>query len=175
MQEWKKLIDSRVQQSASQDSMLVNGPMKALAVIAPDGRKRIYKNGQLAATVSMWEHGLAIVGLYNAYKNNLDFIILNTDKNLGPAILEKDVYKERCLKDHLLDTKTYKQLEPWEAYCKLKSATEDFQQLVQRQKKCLPESEQTYFQRGFEELRRMPQFYTAFPRCTRNQTGRLGQ
>ncbi len=70
MQEWKKLIDSRVHQSASQNSMLVNGPMKALAVISPDGRKRIYKDGQLAATVSMWEHGLAIVGLYNAYKNN---------------------------------------------------------------------------------------------------------
>jgi hypothetical protein len=68
--EWKKLIDARVHQSVSQGTMINNKPMKVLSVIPPDGRKRIYKDGQLAQTVSMWEHGLALVGLYKAYKNN---------------------------------------------------------------------------------------------------------
>jgi hypothetical protein len=52
------------------DSMNVMGPMKALAVIAPDGRKRIYRDGKLTSTVSLWEHGLAAVGLYKAYQKN---------------------------------------------------------------------------------------------------------
>ena len=67
---WKELINRRVKQSIAVDSMLVDAPMKALAVIGPDGRKRIYRDGQLAPVVSMWEHGLALVGLYNAYKVN---------------------------------------------------------------------------------------------------------
>lgn len=69
-QAWKQLIDTRVHQCATQDTVLVNAPMKVLSVIPPDGRKRIYKDGQLTSTVSMWEHGLALVGLYKAYKNN---------------------------------------------------------------------------------------------------------
>ena len=68
--QWKKLIDARVHQCVSQGTMINNKPMKVLSVIPPDGRKRIYKDGQLAQTVSMWEHGLALVGLYKAYKNN---------------------------------------------------------------------------------------------------------
>ena len=69
-QSWKELIDKRVHQAATQHTILVNAPMKVLSVIPPDGRKRIYKDGQLTSTVSMWEHGLALVGLYKAYKNN---------------------------------------------------------------------------------------------------------
>jgi len=67
---WKDLIDKRVNLSLSQTSMNVNGDMKALSVKGPDGRKQIYRNGELAPTVSMWEHGLAMVGLYNTYKQN---------------------------------------------------------------------------------------------------------
>ena len=69
-EKWRDLIDRRALQSMTVDSMNVMGPMKALAVIAPDGRKRIYRDGKLAPTVSLWEHGLAAVGLYKAYQNN---------------------------------------------------------------------------------------------------------
>ena len=97
--------------------------------------------------------------LLTLLKQNPDFIVLPTDKNLGPAILERDIYKQRCLQDHLLDTSTYRQLEPWEAHCQLQAATQAFKHLVTKHKKCLPDSEVTYFDRAFEEDRRMPQFY----------------
>jgi hypothetical protein len=68
--EWKKLIDERVRTSSRVPTLNVDGPMKTLNAKGPDGRKGIYKDGALAPTTSMWEHGLAIVGLYKAYKNN---------------------------------------------------------------------------------------------------------
>ena len=39
-----------------------------------------------------------------------EFLIVQCDKNLGPAILEYDVYVRRALNDHLLKTTTYRQL-----------------------------------------------------------------
>jgi hypothetical protein len=42
-------------------------------------------------------------------KHNNDFIIMPTDKNLGPAIMNRDDYIKQCLTEHLL-TPHYKQL-----------------------------------------------------------------
>ena len=39
-----------------------------------------------------------------------NFVILKADKNLGPCILEKHIYIQRALQDHLLDQSTYQQL-----------------------------------------------------------------
>ena len=39
-----------------------------------------------------------------------EFLIVQCDKNLGPAILEHHVYIQRALSDHLLNTDTYQQL-----------------------------------------------------------------
>ena len=38
----------------------------------------------------------------NSLKNNPDYIIRPTDKNLGPAIMNRSIYKERVLTEHLL-------------------------------------------------------------------------
>jgi hypothetical protein len=46
------------------------GPMYALYVGSPDGRKQVYRDGQLASWVSLWEHGLAAVGLYAAHQRD---------------------------------------------------------------------------------------------------------
>jgi hypothetical protein len=43
-------------------------------------------------------------------KDHQDFVVFLTDKNLGPAIIERKEYIRRALKDHLLDQETYKQL-----------------------------------------------------------------
>lgn len=43
-------------------------------------------------------------------RNNENIIILKADKNLGPAILERDVYIRRALDDHLLDKTSYRQM-----------------------------------------------------------------
>lgn len=47
-------------------------------------------------------------------KNDPTFIVFSTDKNLGPAIIERRVYIQRALSDHLR-TDTYRQLTPNEA------------------------------------------------------------
>jgi hypothetical protein len=39
----------------------------------------------------------------------MDFVILKTEKNLGLAILERDMYVQRALQDHL-SSNTYQQL-----------------------------------------------------------------
>lgn len=64
---WRDLIVERARRSLEIPSMQ-RGPMRALAVGGPDARKPIYRNEQLAPWVSLWEHGLAAVGLYNAFK-----------------------------------------------------------------------------------------------------------
>lgn len=45
-----------------------------------------------------------------AIKARPDLIVWKTDKNLGPAIIERDVYIRRALDEHLLDANTYRQL-----------------------------------------------------------------
>ena len=50
-----------------------------------------------------------------AIQANSNFVILITDKNLGPAIMEKAIYIERMLKEHLCDGQTYKNLTCLEA------------------------------------------------------------
>ena len=43
-------------------------------------------------------------------KKEQKFIVIATDKNLGPAIMEINYYIQRCLTDHLNQTNTYKEL-----------------------------------------------------------------
>lgn len=46
----------------------------------------------------------------NAIKARPDLIVWKTDKNLGPAVIERDVYIRRALDEHLLNADTYRQL-----------------------------------------------------------------
>ena len=55
------------------------------------------------------------INLLRMIKKERKFIIIATDKNLGPAIMEIDYYIHRCLTDHLNDTDTYKVLSETEA------------------------------------------------------------
>ena len=76
--------------------------------------------------------------------------IIETDKNLGPAIMERSVHKPRCLIDHLLDSKTYKQLTKAEADQTIDSAIAQAIQLCEDFKEELPEAILTYLWRGFK-------------------------
>ena len=63
------LISERMTQSLAIPSLNVPGPMKVLAWGGPDGRKQVYlPNGQLGPWTSMWEHALAVIGIYAAHK-----------------------------------------------------------------------------------------------------------
>ncbi|CAJ1951612.1 unnamed protein product [Cylindrotheca closterium] len=52
--------------------------------------------------------------LLSTLRHHPDLLVLNSDKNLGPVILEQEVYLRRCLTDHLL-TRPYQQLSQEEA------------------------------------------------------------
>ena len=53
--------------------------------------------------------------LLRTFRNNTDFIVFPTDKNLGPAILERSIYVRRVLDDHLSDPTIYQRLTEEEA------------------------------------------------------------
>ena len=48
-------------------------------------------------------------------RNNRDYLVIRCDKNLGPAIIERDQYIRLILRDHLSDVKTYTRLSKDEA------------------------------------------------------------
>jgi len=60
--QWLALIDAQVKQSHAFMHWLGQGPMRVLSTNGPDGRVPVYVDGKLAPTVSLWEHGLALVG-----------------------------------------------------------------------------------------------------------------
>eukprot|EP00957_Ditylum_brightwellii_P082112 6244116-Ditylum_brightwellii.AAC.1 len=47
-----------------------------------------------------------------------DFIIMKCDKNLGPAIIDHNIYIQRTLTEHLQDTSAYQYLTPFQASIK---------------------------------------------------------
>lgn len=59
-------------------------------------------------------------------RSNSKLIVIKTDKNLGPAIIERNVYIQRALLDHLFDTTTYCQLDESTAH----QRTDAIQQLL---------------------------------------------
>ena len=93
--------------------------------------------------------------------DNPDFIVTLTDKNLGPAILERATYIDRCLRDHLLDTKSYQQLTPTEAAAKVQTARNIMSSIIHSYGHHLAANEKTYFQRAMQLQCRLPQFYAA--------------
>jgi hypothetical protein len=68
-QHWINMVATRMNASLHLNPAInVAGPMKVLAWGNPDGRKQVYDGAQLGRWTSFWEHGLAIVGIYNAVK-----------------------------------------------------------------------------------------------------------
>ena len=97
--------------------------------------------------------------LLEKLSTNREFIIVPTDKNLGPAIMERSVYKARCLQDHLLKAHTYRQLSKTEANAILAAALETFKSLFEEYKESLPKDEATYLYRAIQLNHRVAQFY----------------
>jgi hypothetical protein len=53
--------------------------------------------------------------LLNHLRKSNDFIIIPSDKNLGPVVLERETYLRRAHSDHLSDSTTYRHLSSTEA------------------------------------------------------------
>ena len=96
--------------------------------------------------------------LLQELKGNNEFIILPSDKNLGPAILNREFYMEKVLTEHLL-TKAYRHMPPPEANKYLRETKNNLQSLYRHHKAKLGIAERQYFERSFTESHRNPMFY----------------
>lgn len=86
-------------------------------------------------------------------------LVLPTDKNLGLAILEREMYIKRCYQDHLLDTDTYKQLTPDEATASLGQLKQNIEHFIKTFHKKIKQSDQTFLTRSLETDDPLSYFY----------------
>ena len=104
----------------------------------------------------------------NLLRSNRDFVILISDKNLGPAIMERELYIKNILTEHLLDGKTYTQISEDEGERILMFIETETNKLLQEYKEYISEDEKRYFSRGFAKCKRTPQFY-GMPKVHKNK------
>jgi hypothetical protein len=96
-----------------------------------------------------------------------DLVVLPTDKNLGPCVIERKVCIEQVLKKHLLQQKNYERLSPETAMIELQKQKSGFLSACNKHKHTLPtKAEETGFSRAMSEERlnstRVPQFCGMF-------------
>jgi hypothetical protein len=88
------------------------------------------------------------------------FIVCQTDKNLGPAVIERDAYIRLTLKDHLSDETTYQLLSTEERDTILSTTRQRYVQMLAHHSKSLRKAEKTYFERSMKlHDYRTPLFY----------------
>eukprot|EP00978_Attheya_sp_CCMP212_P004338 scaffold9464_cov25-Attheya_sp.AAC.2 len=92
-----------------------------------------------------------------------NFVVLATDKNLGPAIIEKDEYICKAQKDHLSEPSTYRQLTDAEA-TKIHEANEkELQTIVTENMKWIYGPQNDFFVESLKDVEnkklRTPIFY----------------
>jgi hypothetical protein len=89
------------------------------------------------------------------------FIVIPTDKNLGPAIMERSQYISRCFQDHLTVESIYSRLTAKDATVSRYNSRGAIIRAVTKSSKIITHAERTYFRRSFsaEPIRRPPQFY----------------
>ena len=91
-------------------------------------------------------------------KTSKDFVILPTDKNLGPAIINRTDYIKHILSEHLLTT-DYEYLTHTVANDKLQDSKNQLIQAYHKHKHLLSDAEIQYFSSSFKLRHRTPIFY----------------
>lgn len=102
-------------------------------------------------------------------RNNRDFVILMCDKNLGPAIMERDIYIQNVLNEHLLDSNTYMNLTKEEGIRELEMLKASLNSTLIEHRLSLSPNETSYFSRSLALSKRIPQFY-GMPKVHKNKT-----
>ena len=92
------------------------------------------------------------------FKQSKEFIIIPTDKNLGPAVLNRDDYISQVLKEHLL-TPTYLKLNSNTASHRILQTMNDLKNTFQNFRHLLTKPEIDFFTRSFKGSHRTPIFY----------------
>ena len=88
------------------------------------------RNDILANTRPSTNLSLRKLRLLKILTKHPDFVIVNSDKNLGPAIIEREEYVKYILKEHLCNGITYEQLTEDKANSELIATIDKLEQLV---------------------------------------------
>ena len=97
--------------------------------------------------------------ILNDLRDSKDLLIVMTDKNLGPAVIERDVYTRRVFDDHLLKPETYRRIETTEAAEITTNIKLKVGQFLQSFAKIIPENERQYLSRSIQQHKKIPSFY----------------
>ena len=79
-------------------------------------------------------------------------MVIHCDKNLGPAIVKRDVYIQRVLKDHLLDESTYRRLGKAEFLMFKSMQFVQYQAFLKKYKQKLPANEYVFLRRHHKQI-----------------------
>ena len=107
----------------------------------------------------------------NVLRDNKDIITLMCDKNLGPAVIERQEYIKLILTEHLLNPTTYTQLNETDAINILTKMREDTCAIFADNADTLLDFEKDYFRHfvlKLAEKLRIPQFY-GMPKVHKNK------
>jgi hypothetical protein len=94
----------------------------------------------------------------NEFKHSREFIILPTDKNLGPAVMNRDDYMTQVLKEHLLKP-TYLKLTPEIASQRITQTKKLLIDTFQTHRHRLTKPETDFFTQSSNNQHRNPVFY----------------
>jgi hypothetical protein len=97
--------------------------------------------------------------ILNDLRDLRDLLIVMSDKNLGPAVIERDVYTKRVLNNHLLKIDTYRRIQPDEATQILTTLKMKVSQFTQSFSHILPINEKEYLLRSIKQYLKIPKFY----------------
>jgi hypothetical protein len=81
-------------------------------------------------------------------RHSQDFNVLPTDKNLGPALLERETYIRRAYDDHLFDDSTYKQFTKTNVKLAISSVSSSIQEFLETYSSSLSDRDAQFIQRS---------------------------
>ena len=97
--------------------------------------------------------------ILNDLRDSTELLIVMTDKNLGPAVIERDVYTRRVFQDHLLQAETYRRIDPTEAAEIITTIKMKVGQFLQSFSGVIPANEKEYLSRSIKLHKKIPTFY----------------
>jgi hypothetical protein len=109
--------------------------------------KATFKRRKVASNLTPLQSLLA-----DKLQHSEDFIVLPSDKNLGPCILERTVYTKRAFQDHLSDTSTYKQLSEGEANVRISKIKVDIESFLKKFDQNLTDLDRKFIQRSISPI-----------------------
>ena len=89
-------------------------------------------------------------------QNNRECLVIRCDKNLGPALIERDKYIKMIIRDHLCDTNTYQRLSEAEAASNIKSIRTHIISWIDSHKHSLSKNEQKFLLHHLQVSKKSP-------------------